>query len=185
MFAHMQSVCTRGTGPICIGGLITSIARALGLHNELSTLQPIDTPSLDMDVGRNMRLVKARQDDMYFLMAKKHAVRSVILPCFTHTDVQNKNNWIYDLTAPEPGHPTPTDIHVQDNRVVRLMMSMIRWSMMHPIFMNLLHMHTLHLVLLTLLQVHLSDTSSERNMTMLLLGSNLMMFFARCDTVMI
>lgn len=28
----------------------------------------------------------------------------------------NKNNWVYDLTAPEPGHPAPNDILVQDNQ---------------------------------------------------------------------
>lgn len=48
-------------------------------------------------------------------MAKNCAVRSITLPCSACTDVQNKNNWIYDLTTPESSHPAPTDIPVQDN----------------------------------------------------------------------
>lgn len=118
MLAHMKCFCTRGTGPICIGGLMTFIAHALGLNNELSTLQPIDIHFLDMDACCNMRLVRARQDDRYYLMTRNYAVISIILPCSAYTYVKHKNNWIYDLTAPEPGHPAPTDIPVKIMRVV-------------------------------------------------------------------
>lgn len=68
-----------------------------------------------MDACGNILLVKSRQDDRYFLMARNYAVKSIIFPCSTCTDVKNKNNWIYDLTVLEPGHPAPTNIHVQDN----------------------------------------------------------------------
>lgn len=49
-------------------------------------------------------------------MVGNHAIRSIILPCHTHTNVTHRNNWLYDLTAPEPGHPAPNDIPMQDNQ---------------------------------------------------------------------
>lgn len=51
-------------------------------------------------------------------MAKNCAVKSIILPCFTCIDVRNMNNWIYDLTAREPGHSAPTNIPAHDNESV-------------------------------------------------------------------
>lgn len=49
-------------------------------------------------------------------MVGNREIRSIILPCHTRTNVRNRNNWLYDLTAPEPYHPAPNDIHVQDNQ---------------------------------------------------------------------
>lgn len=116
MLVHMQLICVRGATHLCIGGLVTSIARALGLGNELATLQPLPTPSLDIDSCRSQRLIKARRDDIYSLMVGNCEIRSIILPCHTRTYVRNRNNWLYDLTAPELGHLAPNDIQVQDSQ---------------------------------------------------------------------
>ncbi|KAI5433700.1 hypothetical protein KIW84_020823 [Lathyrus oleraceus] len=78
-----------GATPFCIGGQVTSIARALGLSNKLATLQPLLTPSLDIDSCRVQRLIKDMRDDIYSVM---------------------------DMTAPEPDHPASSDIPVQDNQ---------------------------------------------------------------------
>lgn len=43
------------------------------------------------------------------------AVRSVVLPCSQRTNVQNRDNWLYDLASPAPGQPEPMDIPEQVN----------------------------------------------------------------------
>lgn len=48
IFTQMRVVCTVKRGPICIGGLITSISHALGQEDELATMGPLPTPSLDI-----------------------------------------------------------------------------------------------------------------------------------------
>lgn len=112
MLAHLKLLCVRGTTHFCIGGLVTSIARALGLDSELATLQPLPTPSLDIDSCRAQHLIKAKKDNIYSLMVGNLKIRSIILPCHTCTNVRNRNNWLYDLTAPELSHPAPNDIPV-------------------------------------------------------------------------
>lgn len=49
-------------------------------------------------------------------MVGNREIRSIILPFHTCTNVHNRNNWLYDLTAPEPDHPSSNDIPVQDNQ---------------------------------------------------------------------
>lgn len=48
MMAHMQEVCTAKRYHISIGGVITSIACAIGLEAELAILEPLPTHSLDI-----------------------------------------------------------------------------------------------------------------------------------------
>lgn len=114
--AHLQLICARGATPFCIGGLVTSIARALSLDGEIGTIQSLPKPCLDIDACRAQRLIKVRRDVIYSLMVGNREIRSIILPSHTCTDVRNRNNWLSDLTAPEPGHPAPNDIPVQDNQ---------------------------------------------------------------------
>lgn len=58
MLTHMQSVCTTKKGSISIGGVITSIARAISLEEELATPDRLPTPSLDILACHHMRLIK-------------------------------------------------------------------------------------------------------------------------------
>ncbi|KAI5446034.1 hypothetical protein KIW84_014034 [Lathyrus oleraceus] len=111
MLAHLQSVSVRGSSPICIGGLITSITRALNLNDELATLAPLDTPFLDLDACRSTRLINNKQDGRYHLMVGNRAVNSIILPNSACTNMQDRNNWSYNLNALEPGH----NINIQGN----------------------------------------------------------------------
>lgn len=68
LLAHFQSTCVWTRGPICIGGLITSIALALNLGMKLATLEPLETPFADLDYFHRTRLIKNKPDDKYFLM---------------------------------------------------------------------------------------------------------------------
>lgn len=111
MITHLQSVSVRGSGPICIGGLITSIARALNLNNKLATSAPLDTPFLDLDACCSMRLIKNRQDGRYHLMVGNHTINSIILPNSACTNVRDRNNWFYNLNALELSH----NINIQGN----------------------------------------------------------------------
>lgn len=87
MLAHMQAVGTAKKGPIFIGGVITSIARAIALYVELATLDPLPTPSLDILEFCHMQLIKNRRDGKYSLMLGNKEVPSVILPFLNHTNV--------------------------------------------------------------------------------------------------
>lgn len=71
---------------------------------------------MDIDSCRVQRLIKARRDGKYYFMVGNREIRSIILPYHTRLDVCNKNNWLYDLIAPEPGHPAPNDIPMQHNQ---------------------------------------------------------------------
>ncbi|KAI5439610.1 hypothetical protein KIW84_025118 [Lathyrus oleraceus] len=91
-------------GLICVGGLIISIALALNLSTELATLEPLETPFVELDYFRSMRLIKNKPDGKYFLMISNREVRGVTLPCAACIDVRMSANWTFDLLVPEPDH---------------------------------------------------------------------------------
>lgn len=152
MLACMHLICARGVTPFDIGGLVTSRARALGVSTELKTLQPLPTPSLDIDSCRAQRLIKARRDDIYSLMVGNREIRSIILPCHTRTNVRNKSNWLYDLTSPEPDHLVLNDIPMQDNQGGQTDDEFDEMKKYAPTFSDpITRAHTLHMTFLTLL----------------------------------
>ncbi|KAI5421885.1 hypothetical protein KIW84_045362 [Lathyrus oleraceus] len=104
LLAHFQSTSVRTKGPICVGGFITSIALSLNLGTELATLEPLETPFVDLDYCRSMRLIKNKPDRKYFLMIRYREVRGVTLPCAAHIDVRMSDNWICDLNTHDPDH---------------------------------------------------------------------------------
>lgn len=71
MIAHMKVVGTSLKGSIFVGGLITSIARVLGLHTELATLELLPPCFLDLPACRHMRLIRGRSDGRYLFMVHK------------------------------------------------------------------------------------------------------------------
>ncbi|KAI5436546.1 hypothetical protein KIW84_022878 [Lathyrus oleraceus] len=99
---NSTSVPTRG--PICVRGMIISLALALNLGTKLSTLEPLETPFADLDYCLCMCLIKNKPDDKYFLMISNREVRGVTLPCATRIDVGMSADWTFDLNAPEPDH---------------------------------------------------------------------------------
>ena len=68
LLAHLRYASFRVGGPICVRGMITSIALALNLNVKLATLESLETPLADLDYCHNMRLIKKKLDDKYFLM---------------------------------------------------------------------------------------------------------------------
>lgn len=92
-------------GPISFGGLITSIARALGLDVELASLEPLPSCFLDIHACRYMRLIRAKLDGIYLLMFHNIVINGVVLPCPNRTNVRNNANWIYDLNVEAKSEP--------------------------------------------------------------------------------
>ncbi|KAI5440521.1 hypothetical protein KIW84_010124 [Lathyrus oleraceus] len=68
LLAYFQSTSVRIGDLICVGGLITSITLAFNLGTKLATLEPLETPFVDFDYCRSMRLIKNKPDDKYFMM---------------------------------------------------------------------------------------------------------------------
>lgn len=110
ILAHMQADRIAKKGPISFGGMITYIARALGLESELATLMHYVIPSLDIDAFCHMWLIKNRRHERYSLMIGNREVPSIILPFLNRTDVQKKANLIYNLNVGTYTGPVPMDI---------------------------------------------------------------------------
>lgn len=105
----MQAVCT-AKGYISSGGLIISIAHALGLHGELATIDPLLVLSLDIDVCHHMQLIKNMRDERHPLMIGNREMPSIILPCPKCTDVRVRANGIYNLNVGADDGLVPMDI---------------------------------------------------------------------------
>lgn len=63
MLAHMQAADTAEKGHIYVGGMVTSIAREIGLEVELATLDHLPIHSLDITAFLYMRLIKTMMGD--------------------------------------------------------------------------------------------------------------------------
>lgn len=87
LLAHFQSTSVRTVGPICVGRLITSIALGLNLGTKLATLEPLETPFVDLDYCHSMLFIKNKPDEKYFLMISNREVKGVILPCAARINV--------------------------------------------------------------------------------------------------
>ncbi|KAI5439867.1 hypothetical protein KIW84_025284 [Lathyrus oleraceus] len=109
MLAHMTLTLNKA-GSISFGGLITSIARALNLNNEMATLDPLPPRTINLKFLRDMKLCHLRREEGYMLMVHGVAIPSVVLPCTRRTDVRDERNWTYALDAPPVLGPLPPNI---------------------------------------------------------------------------
>ncbi|KAK2448120.1 hypothetical protein QL285_007417 [Trifolium repens] len=103
----MHSLVTAKRGTIVFGGLVTTIAKALGLGPRLVNLAHIPPRLIDEDMVRSMNLVRLRSDGRYDLMIKNRVFDGIILPNPRRTNVRNEHNfcYIYDpVTNRAPTH---------------------------------------------------------------------------------
>jgi hypothetical protein len=103
---HFHTVA-RSTADIAVGGIITSIAYALGLHEKIHELEPVQTTltcghTIDLSVLTRMGMLKPGTDDHYPLVFSRFKDITLTLPNPTFTSVRNRNNWKYDMTQPFP-----------------------------------------------------------------------------------
>ena len=109
MLANMQATAKAAKGAIVIGGLITSLALALGLESELANLVPLeDGTPLNLHSCLHQNFVQVKGQTQFYLMIRNELVRSIVLPNKERIDVRNENKWLFDLEAleaPPPAHP--------------------------------------------------------------------------------
>ena len=113
MLAHMTIVLNK-TGTIAFGSLIKSIARALNLDNEISTLTPPPPCIINFKFLKDMKLCKVRREGGFDLMVHGITIPSVVFSCIRRTDVREERNWTYDLNAPPLTGPMPPNIPFGD-----------------------------------------------------------------------
>ncbi|KAI5402442.1 hypothetical protein KIW84_050165 [Lathyrus oleraceus] len=111
MLSHMQVIINAKRGPIIFGGLITSIARVLGLKEKFSRLTPLLHHAIDIDMARSMKLVKRRSDGKFNLIIANNVLQEFILPNPNRTDVRNPDNYCYT------NDPVPNQVpaHIPEN----------------------------------------------------------------------
>jgi hypothetical protein len=68
MLSHMRSLVSAKRGSITFGGLITTIARAIGLGPRLANLEPIPGRFIDFDLVKSMNLVREQRDGKFNLI---------------------------------------------------------------------------------------------------------------------
>jgi hypothetical protein len=103
----MHSLVTAKCGAIVFGGLVTTIAKALGLGPHLVNLAHIPPCLIDEDMVRSMNFVRAKSDDKYDLMNKNRVFGGITLPNPRRTDVRNEYNFCYTnnfVTIRAPTH---------------------------------------------------------------------------------
>ena len=97
MLSHFHTcVNAAGTNPFVFGGIITSLAYALGLFDELLSLGQYMMPAQTLDV-------------MY--CRDSHLIPNIILPCPNQINVQNFQNWRFNLNAPVKPAAQPDNDH--------------------------------------------------------------------------
>ena len=98
MIAHLLSIAQTPHGPICVGGLVTMIAKALFLREPLSRLTPASnfTP-LDLTFCFNVGMIRHLEPNQFQLLILHEPVYHFTLPDISRTNVHDRKNWIYDL----------------------------------------------------------------------------------------
>ncbi|KAI5431264.1 hypothetical protein KIW84_035438 [Lathyrus oleraceus] len=110
MPTKMQEIATKITSAIAIGGLITSLALALGLENKVATMEPIRASRpLDINSCLEQKFIKVKGQNEYFLMTNNQEVRSTIFPNPNHINVRDEANWLFPVETPMAtvAYPTP------------------------------------------------------------------------------
>lgn len=162
MISHMHAIVIAKRGAIIFGGLITSIARVLGLEEKFSSLIPLLSRTIDIDMTRSLKLVKRRQDGKFKLMIANNVFPNFILPNPNRTNVCNPDNYCY-LYDPVPD---PVAAHIPENVATGrdIVEDYDHEEQVAPETNTHLHTHTPHMFLLKMLQVHRPDVGPAEEM---------------------
>lgn len=98
---------------IVIGGLITSIALALGLEKQVAQLVHLEgSTSLDLNSCLSKNLVKLTNLNVFCLMINNEVIKTIMLSNSELTNVHANRNWLYPIEASTSSdnhhcHPSP------------------------------------------------------------------------------
>ena len=116
MLTHMDMIANASSGGIAFGGLITSLAYALGLGARVEQLPVLEGSVLvNLSSCLNQKLVKMQGQNEYILCIQGEMVNHIVLPNPSVADVRNEENWLYpfDTVDDEQGEDTDTEMDRQ------------------------------------------------------------------------
>ncbi|MCI02100.1 hypothetical protein A2U01_0023132, partial [Trifolium medium] len=101
------------THHISIGGFVTFLARAIGLHTPLSQIVPFGgIQPMDITFCFNHHLIGNLGPNEFQLLINFEPVHQFTLPNSDRTSVHDKRNWLYDLEGQDETDPdTPPLYH--------------------------------------------------------------------------
>jgi hypothetical protein len=109
--ANFTKIVERTNRHICIGGFVTLLARAIGLHAHLNQLKPFGAPLtrgfryLDLTFCFNRSIIGNLGSAPYQLKINYSPIDNFTLPNPEKTSILDKNNWLYDLEKQNESEP--------------------------------------------------------------------------------
>ncbi|GAU41112.1 hypothetical protein TSUD_398080 [Trifolium subterraneum] len=109
ILTNFNKIVERANHYICIGGFVTLLAKAMGLHNRLNKLKPFRTALtsgpryLDLTFCFNSSLIDNLGPPPYQLKIHYTPVPNFTLPNPEKTSVRDTNNWLYELEKQNEG----------------------------------------------------------------------------------
>jgi hypothetical protein len=111
ILANFDRIIENTNRRICIGGFITLLDKAIGLHTHLDQLVPFGAPLssgfryMDVPFCFDRNLIGNLGPTTFQLLIYHAPVHDFTLPNPKRTNIHDKNNWLYDLEKQDENNP--------------------------------------------------------------------------------
>lgn len=110
LIAGLTKIVAQNVENIYVGGMVTHIAIALGLHNRVTHLEPLYGYNLiNIEHFLNRGLVREEGPDTYKIPVLHDPIHQFIVPNPKRNNVYNHDNWQYLLGNQEEYHSSSTE----------------------------------------------------------------------------
>ncbi|CAJ2670172.1 hypothetical protein L195_g018629 [Trifolium pratense] len=113
LLTNFVRIIEEPTHPISIGGFVTFLARAIGLHTPLSKIVPLGgMQPMDLNLCFNYHMIGNLGPNEFQLLINLVPVHHFTLPNSLRISIHDKDNWLYDLEGQDGSDPeTPPLYH--------------------------------------------------------------------------